>query len=68
MASNDHQQETSYIRIPVSQETLERLMRLADMCHADPVAVAASMLHDVLKDDEEAHPLELLPVTGMARA
>jgi len=39
----------------VDEATLERLLRVADDCGADPVAVAASLLHDVLADDEAAH-------------
>lgn len=57
-----------FISIPVDAETLRRLTSLADICHADPKAVAASLLYDILKDDEESHSLELMPVDGMARA
>lgn len=65
MADPD-QQEISYIRIPVSPETKERLLHVANMSHADPEAVAGSIVHDVLKDDEEAHFLDLLPRAGRA--
>lgn len=44
-----------YFRIPLGTETVARLMEVADISHADPVRVAASLLHDVLKDDEAAH-------------
>lgn len=55
-----------WLSIPVSPETAARLSNLADICHADPKKVAASLLHDLLKDDEEAHALEAIPVAGHA--
>ena len=39
----------------LAAETAERLRHLSDICHADEKSVAASLLHDILKDDEEAH-------------
>jgi hypothetical protein len=45
--------DTVVIAVPLSGETAERLRNLADFCHADPRTVAASLLHDILKDDEE---------------
>jgi coenzyme F420-reducing hydrogenase alpha subunit len=60
----------SFISIPVDAETLRRLTSIADMCHADPKTVAASLLRDVLADDEAAHgaefELELMPPAGSA--
>jgi hypothetical protein len=47
--------------LDVSQETIARLQSLSDICHADPRAVAASLLHDILKDDEAAHFLTAPP-------
>jgi bacterioferritin (cytochrome b1) len=47
--------ETVWITIPLDGESAERLKNLADACHAAPDRVAASLLHDVLKDDEEAN-------------
>jgi hypothetical protein len=41
--------------VPLDEETHERLKRLSDFCRADKIAVAASLLHDILKDDEEAN-------------
>jgi hypothetical protein len=55
-----------WISVPLSRETAARLSNLSDICHADRVSVAASLLHDVLMDDIEAHPLESLPVLGCA--
>lgn len=48
-------EEVVYFRVPMCMETVARLMEVADISHADPVAVAASLLHDVLKADEDAH-------------
>jgi len=58
--------DTTLITIPVDGETLRRLVKIADMSHAAPKAVAASLLHDILKDDEDAHLLELMPAAGRA--
>lgn len=44
-----------WISLPLDAETAARLQDLSDMCHADRVVVAASLLHDVLKDDCDAH-------------
>lgn len=48
-------QPTLWIKIPLDGETARRLAHLSDICHAEPNKVAASLLHDVLKDDEEAN-------------
>lgn len=58
--------DITLITIPVDGDTLRRLMQIADMSHAAPKSVAASILRDVLKDDEEAHLLELMPPAGRA--
>lgn len=55
-----------WLPVPLSGETLRRLTKLADICHADPKAVAASLLNDILKDDEDAHLLEMMPPAGRA--
>lgn len=47
--------EVIWISIPLDSETAARLMNLSDECHAEPVSVAASLLHDLLKDDEESN-------------
>jgi hypothetical protein len=44
-----------WISIPLDPRTAARLANLSDECHADPVQVAASLLHDVLADDEQAN-------------
>ncbi len=45
-------QDTVWISIPLDSATAARLQNLSDACHAAPTNVAASLLHDVLKDDE----------------
>lgn len=55
-----------WLSVPLSRETAERLASLADACHADRPTVAASLLHDLLKDDAEAHILEMTPAAGNA--
>ena len=47
--------EIVWVTVPLDAETAERLRHLSDICHADEKSVAASLLHDILKDDEEAH-------------
>lgn len=47
--------ETVWISIPLDAETAARLLNLSNFCQAEPVSVAASLLHDVLKDDEEVN-------------
>ncbi len=41
--------------VPLDAATEARLRRLAVVCGDDPVAVASSLLHDILLDDELAH-------------
>lgn len=55
--------ETVWISIPLDGETAERLVNLSDACHADPDNIAAALLRDILKDDEDAHHL-LTPPSG----
>lgn len=50
-----------WINIPIDAETAERLQNLSGHCGADPVSVASSLLHDILKDDEDAHFLSAAP-------
>ncbi len=46
---------TVWLRVPLIGETRARLDGLARFTGDDPVAIAASLLHDVLEDDESAH-------------
>ncbi len=48
----EDRQETVWISVPLDAETAARLRNLSDVCHAAPTHVAASLLHDILKDDE----------------
>lgn len=41
--------------VPVDDATVARLMTVADETHNDPATIIALILHDVLKDDEDAH-------------
>lgn len=51
----DDDEETVWFSIPLNGATIDRLMNLSNICHAPPVQVAASLLHDILKDDEATH-------------
>lgn len=57
---------TIWIKVPVDGETARRLAALSDVCHADPIKVAASLLHDVLADDEEANIPTAIAVGSVA--
>jgi hypothetical protein len=46
---------TLWIKIPLDGETARRLLNLSDLCHAEAEKVAASLLHDILEDDEQAN-------------
>lgn len=48
-----------WFSIPLDGATIDRLMNLSNVCHAEPVKVAASLLHDILKDDEESNGPEI---------
>jgi hypothetical protein len=51
----DETEETTWISIPLDPQTAARLRNLSDACHAAPSNIASSLLHDILKDDEEAN-------------
>ena len=51
--------EETVLVLPIDAETTTRLLRLAAVCGSDPVALAASLLHDILLDDDLAHRLEV---------
>ena len=53
--------------LTISPETLGRLMRLANECGADPIAIASSLLHDVLEDEEANACLARMPAASEAR-
>lgn len=60
----DDQKPVVWISIPLDGETAARLQNLSDVCHAPPVNIAASLLHDILKDDEDTHLLLSAPAAG----
>jgi hypothetical protein len=53
-----------WISVPLDVETAERLRELSDACHADEAGVAGSLLHDILKEDADAHLLLAAPAAG----
>lgn len=55
MVQDHDEDDVHWLRVPLDAATVARLHGLADMCHAEPISIAASLLHDVLKDDEAAH-------------
>lgn len=61
MAQLDDDTEVVWMTIPLSTRTAERLLSLSNDCHASPDTVAASLLHDVLADDEAAHHDQFVP-------
>lgn len=56
--------EVVWISLPLDVETAERLRALSDLCHNDEASVASSLLHDILKEDEDAHLLLAAPAAG----
>jgi len=59
---DDDTDDVVWMTIPMSPRTAERLLNLSNDCHAAPDKVAASLLHDVLADDEAAHHDQHAPV------
>ena len=49
------EQEVVWVQVPLDAATAARLHNLANMCHAAPTSVAASLLHDVLAEDDVHH-------------
>jgi hypothetical protein len=43
------------ITLLLDAKTAARLIRLSDLCDDDLEVIAASILHDVMEDDEAAH-------------
>jgi bacterioferritin (cytochrome b1) len=60
-------EETVWIRVPLDSATAVRLQNLSDVCHAAPDNVAASLLRDILAEDEDAHLLLTTPAASAAR-
>jgi hypothetical protein len=61
----DHEETDGvhWIRVPIDAITAARLAHLARIVEAEPISIAASLLHDILKDDESAHELSGRAVT-----
>lgn len=53
-----------WISVPLDADTAAMLETLSNECHADPVKVASSLLHDVLRDDSDAHFLISAPAAS----
>ena len=67
MTELDDEEELVLFSVPLNGATVERLMRLADICHADPRKIAASLLRDILAEDAEAHFFEDVVPPSTAR-
>lgn len=61
----DHEETDGvhWIQVPLDAITAARLAHLAQIVEAEPISVASSLLHDILKDDESAHELSGRAVT-----
>lgn len=57
MRDNRQAPRAQPIEIELDGHTAERLHRLAACCDDDPRRIAASLLHDILRDDEETNCL-----------
>lgn len=55
--------ETVWINVPLDLETRKRLRGLAKFCQADDTEVAASLLHDILRDDEQENVRSAMAVS-----
>lgn len=49
--------ERTVFEVALDDATVARLMEVADLSHAPPALLIASIVHDVLADDEAAHQL-----------
>lgn len=52
---DDSRDDETRFEIGLDHETVRRLMEVADLSHAEPRVILASIIHDVLHDDELAH-------------
>jgi predicted transcriptional regulator len=48
-------QDDTAFRVVLDDQTVARLIEVAEACHADPATIIASLVHDVLEDDALAH-------------
>jgi len=47
------------VEVALDDLTVARLIELADMLHADPATIVASIVRDVLEDDAKMHAEEI---------
>lgn len=61
----DDDDDLHILPIPVDAETVARLVKLADKVGKHPIDCAASLLHDLMRDDEmeNVHQLADPPTT-----
>lgn len=57
MQESEEKEPRAFIGVPIDSETLRRLLDLSRSVGDDPREVAASLLRDVLKDDEDSNYL-----------
>jgi hypothetical protein len=55
--SVDDEDDFEVVPIPLDRETRRRLVALAREVRYAPAQLASSLLHDLLKDDEDMHTL-----------
>lgn len=55
--ANPHDDDVEVLPIQLDGETVQLLARFARACGKHPIAVAADLLRDVLRDDADAHQL-----------
>lgn len=53
------------VEVVLDDLTIARLIELADMLHADPATIVASIVRDVLEDDARMHAAENRPPQGV---
>lgn len=61
MSAFDEDDDVELVPVPMGRETRRRLARLAEIVEDGPTRVAASLLRDLLRDDEDAHKLNAPP-------
>jgi len=44
------------LTVPLDPQTAFRLAKLSAICNDEPEVLAASLLHDILLEDEQCHP------------
>ena len=53
--------DVEFVPIPLDRESRELLKHFAGVVGKPPITVAAELLHDLLREDLEAHPGERPP-------